>query len=80
MVYIHEKIVSNKIPYNFGPNSIKITVVRVAKVLENPGKSWNWGENFSGPGKFLNLGLGPVKPNNKFCFEIKMYKAFSGFT
>ena len=32
---------------------------RVATVLENPGKSWNWGKKIPGPGKLLNLGRGP---------------------
>ena len=32
---------------------------RVATVLENPGKSWNWGKKIPGPGKSLNFGRGP---------------------
>ena len=38
---------------------------RVATVLENPGKSWNWGKKFPGPGKSLNLGHGPWKSWNR---------------
>ena len=33
--------------------------IRVARVLENSGKSWKWGKKFPGPGKFLHLGRGP---------------------
>ena len=32
---------------------------RVAMVLENPGKSWNWQKKIPSPGKFLNLGCSP---------------------
>ena len=32
---------------------------RVATVLENPGKSWNWQKKIPGPGKSLSLGCGP---------------------
>ena len=35
------------------------SVYRVATVLENPRKSWNWQKKIPGPGKFLNLGCGP---------------------
>ena len=32
---------------------------RVATVLENPGKCWNWQKKIPDPGKSLNLGCGP---------------------
>ena len=38
---------------------LRPTFFMVATVLENPGKSWNLGEKFPGPGKSLNLGHGP---------------------
>ena len=38
---------------------IDFIVSRVAMVLENPRKSWNWGKTIPGPGKSLNLGRGP---------------------
>ena len=34
---------------------------RVATLLENPGKSWNWQKKIPGPGKSLNLGLQSLK-------------------
>ena len=40
-------------------NVSALVYIRVARVLEYPGKSWNWGEKFPGPGNFLNLGCGP---------------------
>ena len=59
--------------------------VATRTVLENPGKSWNWGKKFSGPGKSLNWGRSPwkswngqkisffISKNNKSMLLVKIF-------
>ena len=55
------------------------TLIRNATVLENSGKSWNWGKKFPGPGKSLSLGHVLWKSWNEqniYFFILKMMKIY----